>query len=141
MVSLDYSIIPAILIFLVLIFALNSLLFRPILKIQAERASRTSGLIEQSRAQLETQQNLFNEYEAKIRNARSEGYRLQDQVRSDASKKRAETIDAARRGAEELTGRSKVSIAADVRAAKEQMAAEAVEIAGRIAAMILQRPA
>ncbi len=140
MVSLDYSIIPAILIFLVLIFALNSLLFRPILRIQEERVKRTSGLMEQSRREVEDQQRLFGEYEAKIKNARAEGYRLQDQIRGEAAKKRAETIDEARKSAERVTEQSKSQIAAEVKAAKEKMADEAGEIAGRITAMILQRP-
>ena len=140
MVSLDYSIIPAILIFLVLIFALNSLLFRPILRIQEERVKRTSGLMEQSRREVEDQQRLFGEYEAKIKNARTEGYRLQDQIRGEAAKKRAETIDEARKSAERVTEQSKSQIAAEVKAAKEKMADEAGEIAGRITAMILQRP-
>ncbi len=140
MVSLDYSIIPAILIFLLLIFALNSLLFRPILRIQEERVKRTSGLMEQSRREVEDQQTLFSEYEATIKNARAEGYRLQDQIRGEAAKKRAETIEQARKRAEQMTEQSKSQIAAEVKAAKEKMADEAGEIAGRITAMILQRP-
>ncbi len=141
MVSLDYSIIPAILIFLALIFALNSLLFRPILRIHEERAKRTSGLVELSRREVEAQQNLFREYEAKIRKARTEGYRLQDQIRSDAAKRRAEIIEQARRGAEKMIEQSKALIAAEAGVAKEMMAAEAGEIADRITALILQRPA
>ena len=140
MVSLDYSIIPAILIFLVLIFALNSLLFKPILRIQEERVKRTSGLMEQSMREVEDQQRLFGEYEAKIKNARAEGYRLQDQIRGEAAKKRAETIEEARKSAEQKTEQSKSLIAAELKAAKEKMADEAGEIAGRITATILQRP-
>jgi len=141
MVSLDYSIIPAILIFLALIFALNSLLFRPILRVQEERMKRTSGLIEQSRKEVEAQQNLFREYEAKIRQARNDGYRLQDQIRGDAAKRRAEIIQQARGGAERMTEQSKALITAEAKAARDKMAAEVGEIADRITAMVLQRPA
>ncbi len=141
MVSLDFSIIPAILIFLALIFAMNSILFRPILRIQEERLKRTSGLIEQSKRELEDQQNLFRDYEAKIRQARFEGYQLQEQIRGEAAKKRAETIEGARKDAEKMTEESKALIAAELKAAKEKMAAEARDLASRIAAMILQRSA
>ncbi len=141
MVSLDYSIIPAILIFLVLVFALNILLFKPILKIQAERESRSSGLIDQCRKELQNQQNLFREYEAKIKQGRAEGYRLQDQLRGEAMKKRAEAIEAARNGAERMTEDARASIRNEVQAAKLQMAVEVREIARGIAAAILQRSA
>ncbi len=141
MVSLDSSIIPAILIFLVLIFALNTVLFKPILRIQEERLKRTSGLIEQSRRELENQENLFREYEAKIKQARAEGYRMQDKIRGDAAKKRAETIEEARKSAGRMAEQSKASLAGEVRAAKDTMSAEADDIASRIAVMILQRPA
>ncbi len=141
MVSLDYSIIPAIIIFLALIFVLNSLLFKPILQIQEERAKRTSGLIEQSRRELENQQDLFQEYESKIKQARAEGYRLQDQSRNEAAKRRTETIDGARKRADDMTEQSRATLAAELRAAKEQMTVEAGEIARRITAMILRRPA
>jgi F-type H+-transporting ATPase subunit b len=141
MISLDYSIIPALLIFLMLVFALNILLFKPILKVQAERESRSSGLIEQSRRKLENQGKLFEEYEAKIKSARAEGYRLQEQVRAEAMKKRAEAIETARKSAERMIGESRASIQTEVQAAKSQMAAEAREIARGIAATILQRSA
>ena len=141
MVSLDSSIIPAILIFLALIFALNTVLFKPILRIQEERLKRTSGLIEQSRRELENQENLFREYEAKIKQARAEGYRIQDKIRGDAAKKRTETIEEARKSAGRMAEQSKASLADEVRAAKDKMSADADDIASRIAAMILQRPA
>jgi F-type H+-transporting ATPase subunit b len=141
MISLDYSVIPAILIFLTLIFALNYLLFKPIQRIQAERESRSSGLIAQSRRELETQQKLFREYEEKIKDARAEGYRIQDQWRTEAMKQRSGALEEARRGAEQMMEQSKASIGAELQAAKTQMAGEAQEIARGIAATILQRSA
>jgi F-type H+-transporting ATPase subunit b len=141
MISLDSSIIPAILIFLALIFVLNHFLFKPLLKIQAERESRSAGLIARSRMELESQQDLFRQYEAKIKGARAEAYRYQEQLRGEALKKRSEDLDAAREAGERITEESRGSIQTEVRAAKEQMASEAREIARGIAAMILRRSA
>jgi F-type H+-transporting ATPase subunit b len=141
MISLDYSLIPAILIFLTLIFALNYLLFKPIQRVQAERESRTTGLIAQSRRELENQQKLFEEYEEKIRRARTEGYQIQEQWRADAMKKRSGALDEARGSAEQIIEQSRASISAEVQAAKTQLAGEAREIARGITATILQRSA
>jgi F-type H+-transporting ATPase subunit b len=137
MISLDSSILAAILIFLVLVFVLNKLLFKPLLTIQAERESRSSGLIARSRKELESEQDLFRKYEETIRGARAEGFRHLDQRRGAALKKRAEALDAARKAGERMTQESRESIRAEVQVAKTQMASEAREIARGIAATIL----
>jgi len=141
MISLDYSIIPAIILFLTLVFALNYLLFKPLLKVQAQREERTVGQHEQARQRLSHHLDLFNRYEAAIRNGRLEGYRLQEQVRSDAMKKRAEALEQARKRAETLVQESRASMQAQVNAAKERLGREAHEIASGIAATVLQRSA
>jgi F0F1-type ATP synthase membrane subunit b/b' len=53
MVNLDSSIIPAIIIFIVLTVALNKLLFKPLMKVMAERESRTTGLMAQTQERLD----------------------------------------------------------------------------------------
>jgi len=139
LISLDSSIIAAILVFLVLIFALNRLLFQPLLRMQSERESRTSGLVAQARKSLDHHLELFNRYQDTLKNARLESYRRQEQVRSDALAKRAEVLEGARKNAEALVQQSRDSVQAEVRSAKDQLEGEAQEIARRIAMTILQR--
>jgi len=90
---------------------------------------------------LENQQILVKEYAEKIKRARAEGYRFQDQSRGEAMKKRSGAIEEARKSVEQMTEQSRASIRAEVQAAKSQMADEAREIARGIAATILQRSA
>ena len=118
MISLDSSIIPAIIIFLVLVVALNKLLFQPILKIQEERENRTTGLMAQTRSQLDHHLELFNQYQATIKTGRMEGYRRQEQVRAEALQRRADALAQARVSAERLMQESRDSIRAQVQAAK-----------------------
>ena len=141
MISLDSSLIPALLIFLALIFLLNRLLFKPLLQIQTERESRSSGLVAQSHRELESQQGLFRRYEESIKAARAEAYRHLELRRGEALEKRTEALDDARKSGERLTQESRGSVQAEVRAAKQQMDSEAREIARGIAASILRRPA
>ncbi len=141
MINLDVSIIPAIIIFLVLIFALNQLLFKPLMKVQAERESRTTGLLSRTQENLKHHLDLFNEYQASIKNARMEGYRRQEQLRADAMTRRAEVLAQSRTAAERMILDSRDSISSQIAAAKQQLTLDAQEIAQRIASNILGRSA
>jgi len=141
MISLDSSIIPAIIIFLVLIMVLNWLLFRPLQRIQAERESRTTGLMSEAQAKMDHQLDLFNEYQATIKNARLEAYRQQEQLRNDAMKKRAEVLGNARTAGERMIQDSRASILSQVESAKRQLDREAQELARGITSSILGRSA
>jgi F-type H+-transporting ATPase subunit b len=141
MISLDNSIIAALIIFLLLIIALNQLLFKPLKRIQAEREDRTAGLMARMKEKMDNQSGLFNKYQATIKNARMEGYRRQDELRAEAMRKRVDMLARARKAAEELMHNSRNSIQTQVTAAKEQLALESQEIARKITSSILERSA
>ena len=141
MISLDGSIIPAIIIFLVLIVALNRILFRPLIKVQGERERKTTVLMAQVRKQLDHHLELFKQYQAAIKNGRMEGYRRQEQVRAEALQKRAEALAQGKIDAERLIQESRDSIQAQVQAAKAELDREALLIADGIAVRILRRTA
>ena len=141
MISLDASIIPAIVIFLLLIFVLNRLLFRPLQRIQAERERRTSGLMSETQAKMDHQLGLLDKYQATIKNARMEAYRQQEQVRSEAMQKRAEVLAQAKAAGEQMIRDSRASILSQVESAKQQLDFEAQELARGIASTLLGRSA
>src|SRR5512136_1788845 len=128
MISIDASIIAAIIIFLVLIAALNQLLFKPLMKVQAEREGRTTGLMNQAEENLNHHLNLFNEYQASIKNARMEGYRKQELLRAEAVKKRSELLAQSRTAGERMIQDSRKSIRAQIETAKQQLTADAQEM-------------
>ncbi|MBZ5498204.1 MAG: ATP synthase F0 subunit B [Acidobacteriia bacterium] len=141
MISLDWSIVPAIIIFVLTILALNYLLFRPVLRVQAEREKRTTGLMTQTRRDLDHHLQLFDQYQATIKNARMEGYRLIEKARSEALLYRSSTLESGRNDAEQLIREARDSIQSQVLAAKVRLEYEAQEMARRIASAILQRSA
>lgn len=141
MISIDGSIIPAVIIFVTLIFALDRLLFRPLLRVKSERESRTSGTVAEANRRMQHYAELFDRYQAAIKNARAEGYRIQEQARSEGMRKRNERIAAARQSAENLIQESRETIRNQVESAKAQLEREAQEIARAIAAAILKRSA
>lgn len=139
MVSLDWSIVPAIIIFLLLIFALNQLLFKPLQRVQAEREGRTSGLMNEAQAKMDHQLGLLNEYHATVKNARMEAYRHQEQLRNEAMKKRAEVLAKARAAGGQMIQDSRASILSQVDTAKRQLDQEAQELAKGITTAVLGR--
>jgi F-type H+-transporting ATPase subunit b len=141
MVSLDNSIVPAVVIFLALIVALHYLLFRPLQRVQDERQDRTTGLMAQVRKRLDHHTELFDEYQATIKQARLEGYRHQEEVRSAAMIERAKALDQARKNGEQLLREARESIRQQVHGAKDQLDREAQDMARGIADTLLQRSA
>jgi F-type H+-transporting ATPase subunit b len=141
MISLDWSIIPAIFVFVVTIIILNTILFRPVLRVQAERESRTTGLMSRTRQELDHHMRLFDEYQATIRNGRMEGYRLVEKSRAEALQYRTSTLENGRNSAEELIHEARESIRDQVAEAKVRLERDALEIARQIASAILKRSA
>jgi F-type H+-transporting ATPase subunit b len=141
MISLDWSIIPAIFIFIATIFILNFLLFRPILRVQAEREKRTTGLMSQTRRDLDHHLSLFDQYQATIKNARMEGYRLIETSRAEALQYRNGKLEAGRGGAEQLIQEAREMVRSQGVQAKARLEIDAQEIARQIASAILHRPA
>ena len=141
MISLDGSILAAVVIFLSLLVSLNFLLFRPLLRVQAERERRTTGTAAESRRNLARVGELFESYSASIKQARVEVYKRHEQLRADAMGRRAVVLDESRRSAESLVQESRASVRAQAGAAREQLGREAGEIAKIIASTVLQKPA
>jgi len=138
MISLDYSVFVAILIFLSLVYVLNRILFRPLMRVRDERDKRTTGLVAEANKQLEHHSELFDKYQATIKNARMEGYQVQERTRSEALAKRNEALSEAKQRAEQLSLESRESIRTQLQSAKEQLGREADEMARSIAASILK---
>jgi F-type H+-transporting ATPase subunit b len=141
MIKLDASVISAIAIFLVLVFFLNTLLFKPLMKVLAERESRTTGLVNQAQENIGHHMALLEQYQASIKNARMDGYRRQEQLRAEALKKRAEALAQSRTSAEQMILDARGAIQAQMETAKQQLSRDAQEMAKRITSAILGRPA
>ncbi len=97
--------------------------------------------MDRTRKQLDHHLDLFNRYQAALKNGRMEGYRRQEELRSDAMRRRAQKLDQARTEAGQMIDESREAIRAQVDVAKDQLGREADDIARGIAASLLQRSA
>jgi F-type H+-transporting ATPase subunit b len=141
MISVDWSILPAIFIFILTVVALNYLLVKPIMRVQEEREMKTAGLIAQTRQNLAHHLQLFDQYQATIKNARMEGYRLVEKARADALLYRSGGLERARKSAERLILAARDLVKIQVNEAKVELGNEAEDMARRITSAILRRSA
>src|SRR3989442_10841494 len=129
----DYSLISVVVVFLILFAALNRVLFQPLFRIMEERVKRTTGVIEDSTKILERYTELLGQYEQSIRAARTEGYKIQEQIRGEAMKQATDQHHQARHQAEGLIQEAKQELHAQREQAKTALAGDATSVASLIA--------
>jgi F-type H+-transporting ATPase subunit b len=141
MVNINWTVIPQIVNFLVLIFVLNIVLYKPIRKILKERKTKVDGLsqgIESASRQAEEKDQAFNQG---IRDARSQGQKEKETMIQEAAREEREItgriMDQAR---EDLTA-VKSKITKDVEAVKAALERDVDAFADAITQKILGRTA
>ena len=113
--SLVLGSVPTIILFILLVFAYNLLVARPLQKTLAERRARTSGAVEQARGAIAAAEAETSAYEEKLRAARAE-------IQQERERKLAEWQTAKDAALNDARGLSQER----VRAAKREIEASAV---------------
>jgi len=133
--------IPTVVLLLFLYFYLKSMLFGPLNRVLQQRDELTAGTRHAAQKSLKDAERKVSEYEAKMREARAEVYREQEETRKQWLADQARQIDSAR----ERTGRSvqqaKEEIMAEVTGARQSLAESSSALADQIANSLLARRA
>jgi F-type H+-transporting ATPase subunit b len=138
-ISPDGSLVFVLILFLLFVFTLNRLLFRPIGRVLDERESLIKGDTNEGRAAARGAEIKLAEYEAAIRAARTEGYRLIEQQRAVALQERETLLEEARQSAAALIESAKADMNKQAAAARAQLEAETRSVAERISRVLLGR--
>lgn len=138
-ISPDGSLVLVLILFIVFVFVLNRILFRPIGRVLDERQTRTEGAANEARASRRRYESRLAEYEASIRQARAEAYRLSEQQRAAALDQRRKLIEAAKQQANEEIAHARSEIQGQVERARVALESEASLIAERISRTVLGR--
>jgi F-type H+-transporting ATPase subunit b len=138
-INLDWTLPVASLVFLITLFALNRLLFQPLLKILDTRRERTVEMRQKAQRELEYQQALLEEYTSRIKEEKQAGYRLADSMRAAALQERQQAMAQARDNAEQVLKQAKNDIRAEADKARQRLQQESEEVARLITARVLQR--
>jgi F-type H+-transporting ATPase subunit b len=135
----DGSLVFVLVLFLLFVFVMNRLLFRPISRILDERQTLTTGAANQARAAARRYENKLNEYEATVRQARAESYKKLEAGRAVALDERSRVIEEAKQQTAEEIGRAKAEIERQAAQARATLETESRQIAEEISRTILGR--
>ncbi len=126
-------------IFIVLLFGIYTVVVhRPLVKVLAERHSRTEGAIEKARADIAQAEARTAEYEQRLREARVTVFKSQEARRRQALQARAAAVAAARSRAQVQVEQARAAIEQDRVAAQASLQAESGRLAAAIIRAILQ---
>jgi F-type H+-transporting ATPase subunit b len=132
--------IPTI-IFMVLLYGIYSaLVHKPLVKVLAERRSKTEGAIEKARADIAAAEARTAEYEQRLREARIAVFKNQEALRQQALQVRAAAVAEARKRAQAQVEQARAAIEKDKVAAQAGLEAESGKLAAEIIRTVL-RPA
>jgi F-type H+-transporting ATPase subunit b len=138
-ISPDGSLVFVLVLFMVFIFVLNRILFRPIGRVLDERQTLTEGAANEARAARGRYEASLADYEATIRQARAESYRHSEQVRAAALDERRRLIEESKQQAHDEIGRARTEIEGQAAAARAALESESQQIAERISRTVLGR--
>jgi F-type H+-transporting ATPase subunit b len=128
-------------IFMVLLYGLyTAMVHKPLVKVLAERRSRTEGAVEKARADIAAAEARTAEYEQRLREARATLFKHQEARRQKALQARAGVVAQARSRAHAQVEKARAEIEKDKLAAQAGLKAESGRLASEIIRIVL-RPA
>ena len=133
------SLIVIFFLFILFVFLMNRLLFKPIGRVLDEREALTDGAKAEARAATHHYSSRLSDYEAAIRGARAEGYRKLEQERATRLDERRKAVEEARNAALSEIEQAKAEIAHQTDEARGALAQESRQIAEQISRSILGR--
>jgi F-type H+-transporting ATPase subunit b len=129
--------IPTVLLVILLYFYLRAMLFKPLEKVLKQRDELTEGARRTAEQSLAAAERKEQEYQDKLREARAEVYRAQEETRRKWLEDQAAQVAQARERAEAMVRTAKEQIAAEAAAAREGLAHTSAELAEEIATVVL----
>ncbi len=139
MISLDYSVVYQIVIFLLLWIILSKLLFRPYLNLLDQRERRTTGAQHDSTDLEHEGARLRAQYEEKIAQAQAAGYAAKDAILQEARQQREKVLTQVREDTMRMLEEVRRELASQVQRERQVVADEVRTIAQEMANKILGR--
>jgi F-type H+-transporting ATPase subunit b len=130
--------IPTI-VFMVLLYAIYTVLVhKPLVKVLAERRSKTEGAVEKARADIAAAEARTAEYEQRLREARVAVFKNQEALRQQALQAREAALVEARKKAQAQVEEARAGIENDKAAAQAGLQAESGKLAAEIIRIVLR---
>ncbi len=129
--------VPTMVLFILLVIAYQVLVQGPLTATLAERRRRTVGAIEDAQKAIEKAEKRAAEYAERLRQARSEVYKVREQRVKQWTSERDAALDVARKAAAEKVAQARVELDAEAEKARKGIEASAGELAGQVVRAIL----
>jgi F-type H+-transporting ATPase subunit b len=130
--------IPTIIVMVALYGIYSVLVHKPLVRVLAERRSRTEGAVEKARADIAAAEARTAEYEQRIREARLAVFKNQEARRQQALQARSSAVAQARSKAQDQVEQARAAIERDKEAAQTALQADAGRLAIDIIRTVLQ---
>ena len=139
LISLDKSLIVQGINFVILLFILQRLLYRPFLAKMAERTQAIQMSLDEAQAARAQATRQQEENEARLRAAHAEAAAIRAQALKEAAEEQRRLVEAARAESQRLVESAKAQMDADVRRAREELRREVADIATAVAEKLVRR--
>ncbi len=130
--------VPTIILIVLLFGIYTAVVHKPLVRVLAERRSRTEGAIEKARADIAQAEARTAEYEQRLREARMTVFKSQEARRQLALQARAAAVTEARTRAQGQVEKARADIEQDKVAAQTGLQAESGKLAAAIIRTVLQ---
>jgi F-type H+-transporting ATPase subunit b len=130
--------IPTVIFMVLLYGAYSVVVHQPLVRVLAERRSRTEGAVEKARADIAAAEARTSEYEQRVREARAAVFKSQEARRQQVLQARSAALAEARAKAQAQVNQARSAIEQDKKTAQAGLQAEAGQLAAAIIRSVLQ---
>jgi F-type H+-transporting ATPase subunit b len=129
--------LPTMLLFLLIVVLYRALVYRPLTAVLNERRSRTEGAIERARVAIAAADAKAQEYEAKLRAARTDVFAARRHRLEEWNRQRESALAEVRDRARRRISEAQAALADEEAAARRTIESSAEELAGEVLRAIL----
>ena len=141
LLSVNKTVIIQIVIFIAAIFILNTLVFKPFMKLIDRREKLTKGAIGEAKELKEKVKEIILEYEAKLNDARAQAQEERNKIVREAEAAASEIISKTREETAGLLDEAKKKLESESEVIKEKLKGDVQLLSNEIASRILGREA
>jgi len=139
MIDIDWTLFAQLLNFLVLVFLLNMVLFRPVRKILLDRKARYEAFQDDIAGLADKQAGILGQVDEELTAARREGLGLREGLRQEGAQAEGSLLEQVKKEVEAEWTKVEAKIKKDVVKAREALKAQAQDFAMALATKILGR--
>lgn len=139
MIEINFTIVIQVLQFLILVFLLNRVLFRPVSQVMAERQEKIASWEEKTRGLQETARLKLKRYEHQLQAGRAQALQRQEELTKELMKKEDEGLRAVSEEAASLVASTRESLKEETERLRQELRRQSREMSQMLTEKVLGR--